>query len=138
MFTINGKYSDAKVFTDLCEQEAINQIKTLLDQPFAADAHARFMPDVHAGKGCTVGTTLHIKDKVCPNLVGVDIGCGVLVANLGKREVDLARLDTFLTEGKVVPSGMNRRAVQHARLSNLKGATLAASSPTLFPQTLHI
>ena len=70
MFTINGKYSDAKVFTDLCEQEAINQIKTLLDQSFAAESHPRFMPDVHAGKGCTVGTTLHIKDKVCPNLVG--------------------------------------------------------------------
>lgn len=148
MFTINGKYSDAKVFTDLCEQEAINQIKTLLDQPFAADAHARFMPDVHAGKGCTVGTTLHIKDKVCPNLVGVDIGCGVLVANLGKREVDLARLDTFLTEGKVVPSGMNRRAVehpfQHARLSNLKcaaavdlkGATPAALKPDAVPADL--
>ncbi len=126
MFTIEGKYSDAKIFTDLCEDEAINQIKTLLDQPFAADAHARFMPDVHAGKGCTVGTTLHIKDKVCPNLVGVDIGCGVLVANLGKREVDLARLDAFLTEGKVIPSGMNRRAVkhpfQHARLTDLKCA----------------
>lgn len=126
MFTIKGKYSDAKVFTDLCEQEAINQIQTLLDQPFAANAHARFMPDVHAGKGCTVGTTFHIKDKVCPNLVGVDIGCGVLVANLGKGEIDLASLDAFLTEGKVVPSGMNRRAVehpfQHARLSNLKCA----------------
>ena len=126
MFTIEGKYSDAKIFTDLCEQEAMNQIKTLLDQPFAAESHPRFMPDVHAGKGCTVGTTLHIKDKVCPNLVGVDIGCGVLVANLGKREVDLARLDAFLTEGKVVPSGMNRRATkhpfQHARLTELKCA----------------
>ena len=126
MFIIEGKYSDAKVFTDLCEDEAINQIKTLLDQPFAAESHPRFMSDVHAGKGCTVGTTLHIKDKVCPNLVGVDIGCGVLVANLGKREVDLARLDAFLTEGKAVPSGMNRRATkhpfQHARLTNLKCA----------------
>lgn len=126
MFTIEGKYSDAKIFTDLCEDEVINQIKTLLDQPFAAESHPRFMPDVHAGKGCTVGTTLHIKDKVCPNLVGVDIGCGVLVANLGKREVDLARLDAFLTEGKAVPSGMNRRATkhpfQHARLTELKCA----------------
>lgn len=126
MFTIEGKYSDAKIFTDLCEQEAINQIKTLLDQPFAAGSHARFMPDVHAGKGCTVGTTLHIKDKVCPNLVGVDIGCGVLVANLGKGEINLAQLDNFLSAGEVVPSGMARRTIehpfQHARLSNLKCA----------------
>ena len=75
MFNLNGKYETAKVFTDLCESEAIAQIINLLNQEFMANAHPRFMPDVHAGKGCTVGTTMHITDKVCPNLVGVDIGC---------------------------------------------------------------
>lgn len=65
MIEIKGKYASAKIFTDDVEEEAVSQIKELLNQPFAKDSHPRFMPDVHAGKGCTIGTTMHIKDKVC-------------------------------------------------------------------------
>lgn len=91
MFDLQGKYETARVFTDLCEQEATSQIINLLNQPFMKDTHPRFMPDVHAGKGCTVGTTMHIIDKVCPNLVGVDIGCGMLTIELDEDSIDFEK-----------------------------------------------
>ncbi|NLX83178.1 MAG: RtcB family protein [Clostridiales bacterium] len=82
MLQIDGKYGSAKVFTKDVEQSAYQQIAELMNQPFVKDAHVRIMPDVHAGMGCVIGTTMRIVDKVCPNLVGVDVGCGVLVMNL--------------------------------------------------------
>ena len=105
MFVLQGKYETAKVFTDDIEPEAISQIQELMNQPFAEGSHARFMPDVHAGKGCTVGTTMHINDCVCPNLVGVDIGCGMFVVELPGPIDNLERLDRIIHEK--VPSGMN-------------------------------
>lgn len=75
MLELNGKFNTAKVFTDNIEQEAISQVIDLCNQEAFADSKIRIMPDVHAGAGCTVGTTMTIKDKVVPNLVGVDIGC---------------------------------------------------------------
>ena len=78
MFEINGKYTNAVVYTDLVEQEAISQIMGLCNHPAFAGAKIRVMPDVHAGAGCTIGTTIELaKDMVIPNIVGVDIGCGV-------------------------------------------------------------
>ena len=82
MLQIDGKYGSAKVFTQDVEQSAYTQIAELMDQPFVQGAHVRIMPDVHAGMGCVIGTTMRIVDKVCPNLVGVDVGCGVLVMEL--------------------------------------------------------
>lgn len=125
MIILNGKYSDAKIFTDNCEAEAQSQIMTLLNQPFAKDCHARFMPDVHAGKGCTVGTTMLIDDKVCPNLVGVDIGCGVEVYKIKETELDLEKLDNMLQENTRVPYGFSKRNFEHefvkkTRLEELK------------------
>ncbi len=76
MREIQGRYASAKVFTDVIEKEAIDQIEALCNQEFARDSKLRIMPDVHAGAGCTIGTTMRITDKVVPNLVGVDIGCG--------------------------------------------------------------
>jgi len=76
--TIKGKYGEAEVFTEFVEPSAVAQIVELLNQPLAEDSHIRIMPDVHAGAGCVIGLTMRIKDKVIPNLVGVDIGCGVL------------------------------------------------------------
>jgi len=77
MIEIKGKYNTAKLFTDTAEQSAIQQIEHLLDQEFIIGRKNRIMPDAHAGRGCTIGTTMTITDKVVPNLVGVDIGCGM-------------------------------------------------------------
>lgn len=114
MIELYGKYDTAKIYTDNCEQEAQSQIMNLLNQPFAKDSHPRFMPDVHAGKGCTVGTTMRITDRVCPNLVGVDIGCGVLVSKFETEELDLKKLDEMLQGKQIVPSGFSRRNKPHA------------------------
>lgn len=110
-----GKYARATIYTDDVEDAALEQIKTLIDQPFAENSNPRFMPDVHAGKGCTVGTTMRITDKVVPNLVGVDIGCGVEVVPIDNEinEDDLKRLDDMLKEGKVVPSGFSHRTSKY-------------------------
>ena len=77
MMELQGKHNTAKVFTDNIEHEAISQIIQLLNQEFAAGSQIRIMPDTHAGAGCTIGTTMTIKDKVVPYMVGVDIGCGM-------------------------------------------------------------
>ena len=92
-----------KIFTENIEQEAIDQINTLLDQPAFADCKVRIMPDVHAGAGCVIGFTANLGDKVIPNIVGVDIGCGMLTVNLGKIEIDYEKLDKVIREN--VPCG---------------------------------
>lgn len=107
MFELNGRYNMAKVFTDICEPTAISQIINMCNQEAFAGSQVRIMPNVHAGKGCTIGTTMTITDKVVPNLVGVDIGCGMRVAMLGKSEIDFARLDDIIH--KNVPSGFSIR-----------------------------
>ncbi len=96
---------DLKIFTDDVEQEAINQINELLDQEAFKDSKIRIMPDVHAGKGCVIGFTGNLGDKVIPNIVGVDIGCGMLCVELGNIDLDLERLDKIIRE--YVPSGKN-------------------------------
>lgn len=110
MFELNGKYNTAKVFTDVIEQDAISQIINMCSQKAFEGSQVRIMPDVHAGKGCTIGTTMTITDKVIPNLVGVDIGCGMEVVCLGKIELTdkhFAQLDKTIRE--YVPSGFNIR-----------------------------
>ena len=93
MIEIHGNYGYAKVFTDALETSAEGLIRAFCDQPFSADSKIRIMPDVHAGKGCTIGTTMTVKDKVVPNIVGVDIGCGMLTVKLKDKRVDLPALD---------------------------------------------
>lgn len=102
MFTIQGTYATAKCFATNVEYSAIEQIRTMCSMPFAEGSQVRIMPDVHAGVGCTIGTTMTIADKVVPNVVGVDIGCGMYVVELGPDDLDLARLDDAC---HVVPSG---------------------------------
>lgn len=111
MKIIKGKHAEAIVYTEEIEDTAVKQIRTLCDQPFAKDADIRIMPDVHAGAGCTIGTTMKITDKVVPNLVGVDIGCGMETAILGNVELDLVKLDRFVR--KKIPSGFKTRGVPH-------------------------
>ena len=75
MVELRGKYNTCKVFTDNIDNETISQLTALLNQESVKDSQIRIMPDTHAGKGCVIGTTMTLKDKVIPNLVGVDIGC---------------------------------------------------------------
>ena len=98
-----GKYNKAKVFTDNLEEGAKEQIIQLLDQDFIEDAKVRIMPDVHQGMGCVIGFTAEMGDKVIPNIVGVDIGCGMLTVELGHIEIDLPRLDKIIYNK--IPSG---------------------------------
>ena len=85
-----------KIYTDEVDELAQKQITRLLEQPAFADAKVRIMPDVHAGKGCVIGFTADLGDKVIPNIVGVDIGCGMLTVNLGKQKPDFAALDDIM------------------------------------------
>lgn len=108
---INGKYGSAIVYTDDIEQEAISQIINLLNQPMADGAHVRIMPDVHAGSGCVIGYTAKLTGKVVPNLIGVDIGCGVTAWRLGKRSVvgeKFDKLDKAIRS--YIPSGREVRS----------------------------
>lgn len=98
---------DLKIFTNNIEQEAVEQIDLLLQQEPFKDCKVRIMPDVHAGKGCVIGFTADLGDKVIPNIVGVDIGCGMLCVELGNIELDLEKLDKVINEN--IPAGRNIR-----------------------------
>ena len=106
-----GKYNTAKVFTHNVDSETQSQIIQMLNQPFTADSQVRIMPDCHAGKGCVVGTTMTLADKVVPNLVGVDISCGMYALKLEETDIDLKLLDEVINN--YVPSGfsIHERAV---------------------------
>lgn len=108
-----GKFNEAKVFTDNIDTETVSQIKTLLDQEFAKDSKIRIMPDTHAGKGCVIGTTMTLADRAVPNLVGVDIGCGMLAAKLNVSEIDFQALDKVIR--KKIPSGDKVRGREIAK-----------------------
>ena len=105
MIELKGKHNIAKVFTDNIDQETISQVIELLNQPFITGSQIRIMPDCHAGKGCVVGTTMTLTDKVVPNLVGVDIGCGMLATKLEETEINLEKLDEVINTQ--IPSGFN-------------------------------
>ncbi|MDE6913354.1 MAG: RtcB family protein [Lachnospiraceae bacterium] len=104
MFVIEGKVNKALCYAKIVEEEAIEQIKRMCDYDFTQDSRICIMPDVHAGKGCTIGTTMTVLDKAVPNIVGVDIGCGMYTVNLGKVEIDFEKLDEA---AHFVPSGMH-------------------------------
>ncbi|MCL2498958.1 MAG: RtcB family protein [Defluviitaleaceae bacterium] len=111
MIELKGQYNTAKIFTDNADTSAIAQIEHLLDQPFIANSKIRIMPDVHAGMGCTIGTTMTITDKVVPNLVGVDIGCGMETALLKDKRIELAQLDKAIHQ--YIPAGFHIRKEPH-------------------------
>ena len=111
MIEINGAYANAIVYTDEIEASAAGQIQALCDQPFAAGSKIRIMPDVHTGKGCTIGTTMTVGEYVVPNLVGVDIGCGMDVVRLKEKRVNLPALDAFIS--KNIPHGRDVREKPH-------------------------
>ena len=105
---IKGTYNTAKIFAETVESEALDQIRLLCNQSWTKNSCIRIMPDVHAGAGCTVGTTMIITDTVVPNLVGVDIGCGMEVVRLQESNIDFARLDSVIRDH--IQTGFNVRA----------------------------
>ncbi|HBJ19082.1 MAG TPA: RNA-splicing ligase RtcB [Clostridiales bacterium] len=103
MFEIKGKVNTAICYAKVVEEEAISQIRRMCDYPLAEGSRIRIMPDVHAGKGCTIGTTMTVTDKVCPNIVGVDIGCGMYTVKLADKVLDFEKIDEaahFIPSGK--------------------------------------
>ena len=104
MFEIKGKIGSAVCYATVVEEEAIEQIRRMCDYELTAGSRIRIMPDVHAGAGCTIGTTMTVADKVCPNIVGVDIGCGMYTVRLEEKELDFAAVDEA---AHVIPSGMS-------------------------------
>ena len=104
MLEIKGKVNTAICYATVIEDEAIEQIRRMCDYEFTEGSKIRIMPDVHSGKGCTIGTTMTVIDKAVPNIVGVDLGCGMYTVNLGKIEIDMEKLDEAC---HYVPSGMN-------------------------------
>lgn len=108
---IKGKYNLAKVYTDVVDPIATQQLQDICDSEAFKDSVIRIMPDVHAGTGCTVGTTMTITDKAVPNMVGVDIGCGMEVTQIKERELDLEKLDKLIYA--TIPSGSDVRDTKH-------------------------
>jgi len=111
MTELKGIHNTAKVFTDNIEPTAVQQITHLLDQAFVIGSKIRIMPDVHAGMGCPIGTTMTITDKIVPNLVGVDIGCGMETAALKDKHIELSQLDKAIHQH--IPAGFSIRQDQH-------------------------
>lgn len=103
MFEIKGKMATAICYAKTVEDEAIEQIRRMCDYELTKDSKVRIMPDVHAGKGCTIGTTMTVTDKICPNIVGVDIGCGMYTVRLLDKELDFQKIDAACHS---IPSGM--------------------------------
>ncbi len=104
MFEIKGKKNTAICYAKVADEKAVEQIRRMCDYSLTEGSRVRIMPDVHAGKGCTIGTTMTIIDKACPNIVGVDIGCGMYTVKLAEKAVDFAKLDEA---AHFIPSGMN-------------------------------
>lgn len=117
MLELQGKFATAKVFTDVVDGESISQVINLLNQPYAEGSNVRMMPDIHAGAGCTIGTTMTIKDKICPNLVGVDIGCGMETIRIKESHIEPQRLDVVIRDG--IPSGFAIRDKVHRYASEI-------------------
>ena len=104
MLEIKGQVNTAICFARVIEDEAIEQIRRMCDYEFTEGSQIRIMPDVHAGKGCTIGTTMTVKGKAVPNIVGVDIGCGMYTVNLGKAVINMEQMDAA---AHFIPSGLN-------------------------------
>jgi RNA-splicing ligase RtcB len=112
MTELTGKYTSCKIFTDYTEQSAISQVYEFLNHPAFENKKTRFMPDIHAGSGAVIGTTVELGDKVIPNTIGVDIGCGMYSVKLSTKEINYKALDRNIKQN--VPSGFNMNNKQQA------------------------
>lgn len=110
MIELKGKYTDCKIFTDAVEDSALEQVNRFINNESFKGLKTRFMPDIHAGEGSVIGTVVELGDRIIPNIVGVDIGCGMLSYKLDILDVDLKALDTFIHEN--IPSGFRINSKQ--------------------------
>ncbi len=122
MTEITGLYNRAKVFSDTCDTATVAQVKNLLNQKCVEGSKIRIMPDCHAGAGCVIGTTMTITDKVIPNLVGVDIGCGMLATKLKEKRIDLPKFDSV--SQAEIPAGMRMRSAPHSLAGSMSAEEL--------------
>jgi len=111
MIEVTGRFNSAKIYTDVVDEASISQVIALCNQEFSAGSRIRLMPDIHAGAGCTIGTTMTITDKVVPNLVGVDIGCGMETIRVRETHLEMQKLDKLIYEK--IPSGFKIRDKSH-------------------------
>ncbi|MCL2326415.1 MAG: RtcB family protein [Proteobacteria bacterium] len=111
MIEIKGSHNTALCYCDVLDELAAKQIQELCNQEAFSSSKIRVMPDVHAGKGCTIGTTMTITNKIVPNMVGVDIGCGMETVQIAEREIDYERLDKIIRRN--IPSGRQIRDTHH-------------------------
>ena len=117
MIKVEGKYNRAICYCAELEKAAAGQIKAVCDQEAFADSKIRIMPDVHAGMGCTIGTTMTISNKVVPGMVGVDIGCGMETICIREKEIDFNKLDSLIR--REIPCGRDIRDTEHALNSEI-------------------
>ena len=118
MITLTGKYNSCVIYTDNITAGTEGQLKALLDQESVRGSKIRIMPDCHEGAGCVIGSTMTVQDRIIPNLVGVDIGCGMLVVKLKEKRVDLPKLDSLIH--KNVPAGFAVRTKTHKYLDRTR------------------
>ena len=130
MIEIKGKYNQAKIFTDVVDSASIAQVQDLCNQEFTAGSRIRLMPDIHAGAGCTIGTTMTITDKVVPNLVGVDIGCGMETTRIREKRLELQKLDKLIYER--IPSGFFTESAnsEQSRIFSGSNTVISATAPS--------
>lgn len=119
MFELEGRYSNAKVFTDVAENSTISHILSFLNLKCLDGSRVRIMPDCHDGKGCVIGTTMTITDKVIPSVVGCDIGCGVLVVKLKEQRIDLPKLDSIIRKHVAIERTSEHKNLNKVGLENL-------------------
>lgn len=132
---IKGRYADAIIFTSDVDRETLSQIENLLDHKMVEGQIVRIMPDCHAGLGCVIGTTMTISDKVVPNLVGVDIGCGMLTSKLANSNINFEELDSFIR--REIPAGFNIRNKVHPNMRELDIKELRALRYIDYERAIH-
>ena len=135
MITIQGQYNIAVCYTNELEGAAREQIQAVCDRPEFSGCKIRIMPDVHAGKGCTIGTTMTIQDKIVPGMVGVDIGCGMETVELADREIDFAKLDVLIREK--IPYGREIRDIPHPLNSEIDLTQLRCADQVNLDRAVH-
>ena len=135
MITIQGQYNTAICYTNELEGAAREQIQAVYDRPEFAGCKIRIMPDVHAGKGCTIGTTMTIQDKIVPGMVGVDIGCGMETVELAECEIDFAKLDALIREK--IPYGREIRDIPHPLNSEIDLTQLRCADQVNLDRAVH-